>query len=220
MPKQYVCVFCGSSDGADPAYLQAATHLGSLLAARGFGLVYGGASIGLMAAVANAALAGGAPVVGVLPAVIEGREVAHPALTELHLVGTMHERKALMAERADAFVALPGGFGTLDEFLEILTWAQLGIHRKPCVLVNTRGYFDGLLSFLDHAVRERFIQPRHRGAMEVVADANAALATLERLLCGPGDPGGPGGSAGPGGGPSDPSPSPATSSPTPGPPAP
>lgn len=182
MHKLYVCVFCGSNDGADAVYRAEATRLGSLLAARGFGLVYGGASIGLMAAVADAALAGGAPVIGVLPSVLKDREVAHSRLTELHYVETMHQRKALMADRAAAFIALPGGFGTLDELLEILTWAQLGIHAKPCLLVNTRGYFDGLLRFLDHALTEGFIHPRHRTILQVARDAEGALVPLEGAL--------------------------------------
>jgi uncharacterized protein (TIGR00730 family) len=176
---RYTCVFCGSRDGARPAYREEAARLGSLLAAQGFGLVYGGASIGLMGAVADAALAGGAPVIGVLPAVLKDREVAHSGLTELHFVATMHERKAVMADRANAFVALPGGFGTLDEFLEILTWAQLGIHAKPCILVNTHGYFDGLLQFLDHAVTEGFVRAAHRATLLVAPDAEAALSLLD-----------------------------------------
>jgi uncharacterized protein (TIGR00730 family) len=162
--------------------MEAARRLGGLLGVRGMGLVYGGASVGLMGALADAALAAGAPVVGVLPAVLEGREIAHGGLSELHFVGTMHERKALMAERADAFLALPGGFGTLDEFLEILTWAQLGIHAKPCVLVNMLGFYDGLLGFLDHAVEEGFLRAPNRGLIRVVSGVDEALTTLEALL--------------------------------------
>jgi uncharacterized protein (TIGR00730 family) len=179
---KHVCVFCGSSDGARPAYLDAAIALGAGLGARGFGLVYGGANSGLMGAVADAALAAGAPVIGVLPSVLKDREVAHLGLTELHYVDTMHERKALMAERANAFVALPGGFGTLDEFLEVLTWGQLGIHAKPCVLVNTQGYFDRLLQFLDHAEAEGFLQPQYRARVQVVADAVGAMALIASAL--------------------------------------
>ncbi len=179
---EHICVFCGSSDGAHPAYREEATHLGARLAARGFGLVYGGASVGLMGAVADAALAGGASVIGVLPAVLKDREIAHRGLTELHYVDTMHERKALMADGAGAFLALPGGFGTLDEFLEILTWAQLGLHAKPCVLVNTRGYFDGLLRFLDHAVAEGFIRDQHRATLQVASGADDALDKIKRAL--------------------------------------
>ncbi len=177
-----VCVFCGSTDGARPKYQAEAVCLGTLLAERGFGLVYGGTSVGLMGAVADAALAGGAPVVGVLPEVLKDREIAHPRLTELHYVASMHERKAMMADRSDAFVALPGGFGTLDEFIEIVTWAQLSIHSKPCVLVNTRGYFNGLLRFLDHAVSEGFVREANRNTIEVVTNAEAALSLIEAAL--------------------------------------
>lgn len=177
-----VCVFCGSRDGARPVYREEAVRLGSLLASSGFGLVYGGASVGLMGAVADAALAGGAPVVGVLPAVLKGREIAHAGLSELCYVGSMHERKALMVERADAFVALPGGLGTLDEFVEVLTWAQLGIHEKPCVLVNVQGYFDGLLGFLDHAVEEGMVGAEHRATIRVVESAEGAVGVLESAL--------------------------------------
>ncbi len=165
-----------------PEYLEAARRLGNSLGGRGMGLVYGGASVGLMGALADAALAAGAPVVGVLPAVLEGREIAHRGLSELHFVGTMHERKALMAERADAFLALPGGYGTLDEFVEILTWAQLGIHAKPCVLVNMLGFYDGLLGFLDHAVEEGFLQAPNRALIRVAASVEEALDVLEASL--------------------------------------
>ena len=179
---QSICVFCGSVDGTNPEYRAEAARLGTLLAARGFGLVYGGASVGLMGAVADAALAGGAPVVGVLPAVLKDREIAHSGLTELHYVGSMHERKATMAEHADAFIALPGGFGTLDEFIEIVTWAQLGIHGKPCVLVNTHGYFNDLLRFLDHAVQEGFLRGRNRDLIQVAESAEAAIKLIEAAL--------------------------------------
>ena len=177
-----LCVFCGSSDGTRPEYRAEAARLGTLIAERGWGLVYGAASIGLMGAVADAVLAGGAPVVGVLPSVLRDKEVAHARLSELVYVETMHERKALMAGRADAFLALPGGFGTLDELMEILTWAQLGIHAKPIVLVNTLGYYDGLLAFLDHAVEHGFVRPAHRRTLQVVAGAEAAVEVLARAL--------------------------------------
>ena len=175
-----ICVFCGSFDGGRPEYRAEAVRLGQLLGERGLGLVYGGASAGLMGAVADAALAAGAQVIGVLPEVLREREIAYPGLTELHYVGSMHERKALMAERADAFVALPGGFGTLDEFVEMVTWALLGIHAKPCVLVNTGGYFDRLLAFLDHAVAEGFARASARSLVQVAEDAEGALAMIER----------------------------------------
>ncbi len=178
--RTMVGVFCASTSGVRPEYLEAAQRLGHELGLRGMGLIYGGASVGLMGAVADAAVEAGAPVVGVLPAVLKDREIAHHGLTELHFVGSMNERKALMAERADAFLALPGGYGTLDEFLEILTWAQLGIHAKPCILINMLGYYDGLLAFLDHAVAEGFLQPRNRVLIHVVASVDQALNVLAR----------------------------------------
>ena len=177
-----ICVFCGSSDGVDPAYLQEAVNLGRALPANGMGLVYGGASIGLMGALADAALEGGAEVIGVIPKALEAREIAHNNLSELHVVAGMHERKARMASLADAFIALPGGYGTLDEFLEILTWAQLGIHQKPCVLINTAGYYDGLLSFLDHAVAENFLRSHNRALILPAEDASHALALIQKSL--------------------------------------
>jgi uncharacterized protein (TIGR00730 family) len=147
----------------------------------GLGLVYGGAQVGLMGALADAALASGGEVIGVIPRVLAGVEVAHQGLSRLVLVETMHERKALMAQEADAFVALPGGFGTLDEFFEILTWAQLGIHAKPCLLVNTKGYFDHLLSFLEVAVDQGFLRRDNRAYINVVEDAAGALRCLQKL---------------------------------------
>ncbi len=183
-----ICVFCGSSDGTRPEYRAEAARLGTLIAERGWGLVYGAASIGLMGAVADAVLAGGGPVVGVLPAVLRDKEVAHTGLTELHSVDTMHQRKLLMSDRANAFVALPGGFGTLDEWMEILTWAQLGIHAKPCVLVNTLGYYDGLLAFLNRTVEQGFVRARHLRTMQVVPDAEAAVALLAGSLAHPRQP--------------------------------
>jgi uncharacterized protein (TIGR00730 family) len=179
-PKQWICVFCASAAGATPQYLQAATDLGRRIAQRGYGLVYGGATVGAMGAVADAALAAGGPVVGVIPEVIREREIDHKGLTEQHVVGTMHERKALLSSRADAFVALPGGYGTMDEFIEIVTWAQLHIHAKPCVLVNVNNFYDPLLRFLDHTVREGFIVPENRGLVQVAADPAAALALVEQ----------------------------------------
>jgi uncharacterized protein (TIGR00730 family) len=182
--KKWVCVFCASAAGASPEYLQAARDLGRQIAERGHGLLYGGATVGAMGAVADAALAAGGEVVGVIPDVIREREIDHKGLTELHVVRTMHERKALLSSRADAFVALPGGYGTLDEFIEIVTWAQLKIHAKPCVLVNLTvnggGFYDGLLAFLDHTVAEGFIVPENRGLVQVAADPEAALALVER----------------------------------------
>lgn len=178
--KKWVCVFCASANGASPAYLQAAAELGHRIASSGYGLLYGGATVGLMGAVADAALERRGEVVGVIPDVLIDREIEHRGLTELHVVRTMHERKALLASRADAFVALPGGYGTLDEFMEIVTWAQLRIHAKPCVLVNINGFWDGLLRFIDHTVREGFIVPENRGLVQVACDPESALLLVER----------------------------------------
>lgn len=178
--SKWVCVFCASAAGASPDYLKAASELGRLIAERGYGLLYGGATVGAMGAVADGALAAGGPVVGVIPEVIREREIDHKGLTEQHVVGTMHERKALLSSRADAFIALPGGYGTLDEFIEIVTWAQLRIHAKPCVLVNVNGFYNGLLAFLDHTVREGFILPENRGLVQVAGDPAAALDLVEQ----------------------------------------
>jgi len=150
-------VFCGSADGARPAYRDGAADLGRALAKRDLTLVYGGSNIGLMRTLADAALAGGGRVIGVIPDQLLPRERAHRGLTDLRIVATMHERKALMADLADGFIALPGGYGTLDEFCEVLTWAQLGFHRKPCALLNLEGYFDGLLALFERARRDGFL---------------------------------------------------------------
>ena len=171
---QRVCVFCGSNGGARPEYLEAATALGKQVAARNIGLVYGGAGVGLMGAVADAVLAAGGDVIGVMPRSLVEREVAHSKLRDLRVVGSMHERKALMAELADAFIALPGGLGTLEEFFEVWTWAQLGEHSKPLGMLNVAGYYDPLLVFFDHLVNERFIRPEHR-AMVLVEQGSAIL---------------------------------------------
>ena len=177
-----VAVYCGSADGTNPAYLAEAKALGAELAAAGLGLVYGGANIGLMGAVADAALAGGAHAIGVLPEVLVEREIAHDGLTQFELVPTMHERKARMAELADAFLVLPGGYGTLEELLEVVTWAQLGLHAKPVILVNTAGYWDGLLSFLDFAVEAGFIKQRNRELLRVAANAKEAVGMVTGAL--------------------------------------
>jgi uncharacterized protein (TIGR00730 family) len=178
--RKWVCVFCASAAGAHPQYIEAATELGRRIAERGYGLLYGGATVGAMGAVADAALAAGGEVVGVIPEVIREREIDHKGLTEQHVVGTMHERKAMLSSRADAFVALPGGYGTMDELIEIVTWAQLRIHAKPCVLVNVNGFYDGLLAFLDHTVREGFIVPENRGLVQVARDPEDALHMVEQ----------------------------------------
>jgi uncharacterized protein (TIGR00730 family) len=178
--KKWVCVFCASAAGVAPGYLEAAKELGRRIAEGGHGLLYGGATVGAMGVIADAALDAGGQVVGVIPDVIREREIDHKRLTELHVVRTMHERKALLSSRADAFLALPGGYGTMDEFIEIVTWAQLRIHAKPCVLVNVGGFWDGLLRFLDHAVREGFIVPENRGLVQVASDPEGALRVVEQ----------------------------------------
>jgi len=170
-----VAVYCGSANGNDPAFLVEAQELGTAIAAAGLGLVYGGASVGLMGAVADAALTGGAEVIGVLPDVLAGKEIAHAGLTRMELVSTMHERKARMAELADAFVVLPGGYGTLEELLEVVTWAQLRLHSKPVILVNTAGYWDGLLVFLDAAVAAGFLKVKNRELLLVAGNASEAV---------------------------------------------
>lgn len=162
---QRICVFCGSSPGSRPEYVDAARRMGFAMARRGIGLVFGGGRAGLMGTVANAVLEEGGQVTGIIPHGLMVREVAHEGISELHVVDSMHERKALMASLSDAFVSLPGGMGTIEETSEILTWAQLGIHRKPCALLNIGGYYDGLLAFLDHGVAEGFIRPEHRALL-------------------------------------------------------
>jgi uncharacterized protein (TIGR00730 family) len=173
-----ICVFAGSNSGNRPAYLEAARHLGRTLAERKLGVVYGGAKIGLMGALADAALAAGTRVVGVMPESLMAKEVGHRGLTELHVVKSMHERKALMAARSDGFVALPGGWGTLEELFEVLTWGQLGLHHKPCGLLNAEGYFDPLLAFLEHTVDEGFVRREQRAF--ILVDASPA-ALLDRM---------------------------------------
>lgn len=159
---QSVCVYCGSSAGRQAEYRQGARELADALVDRGIRLVYGGASVGLMGEMADQVLARGGKAIGVMPQGLVDREVAHQGLSELKVVGSMHERKAMMAELSDGFIAMPGGLGTLEELFEILTWSQLGIHQKPCGLLNVRGYYDGLLGFLNLAVSEQFIRSRHR----------------------------------------------------------
>ncbi len=170
-----VCVFAGSSPGARPEYAGLASALAEALVERGIGLVYGGASVGLMGVVADAVLARGGQAIGVIPRHLEAKEIAHRGLTELRVVGSMHERKAMMAELADGFVALPGGIGTLEELFEVWTWAQLGLHAKPCGLLDAAGYYAGLVGFLDHAVAERFVRPGHRAALLVETDPRRLL---------------------------------------------
>jgi uncharacterized protein (TIGR00730 family) len=179
LPWVRLCIFCGSSPGARPEYAAATIELANLLAGRGIGIVYGGASVGLMGLLADTAMAAGGEVVGVIPRALERREIARVDLTELHVVGSMHERKALMAELSEGFIALPGGSGTLEELFEVFTWSQLGLHRKPCSLFNVAGYYDGLAAFLDHAVQERFMRPEHRAMLLCERSPEAVLDALE-----------------------------------------
>jgi hypothetical protein len=175
-----VCVFCGASGGGNPGYVEAARRTGAQLAQAGIELVYGGGHVGMMGALADAALDAGGRVVGVIPRHLMRPEVAHQGLTELRVVDSMHARKQVMAERADAFLVLPGGYGTLDETFEIVTWRQLELHGKPIALVNHGGYFDHLLAFVDHAVREGFVHSPERRLLHAEATSEAALAWLER----------------------------------------
>ena len=175
-----VCVYAGSNAGRLPAYAQAAAALGELLARRGIHVVYGGGDIGLMGVVADAALAAGGRVTGIIPRTLMKREVGHRGLTELIVVETMHERKHEMARRADAFVALPGGIGTVEELVEALTWTQLGVHRKPCALLDAGGYWTPFVRFLDHAVAEGFLPERHRAMLVTAGTPEAVLAAIER----------------------------------------
>ena len=169
-----ICVYCGSSAGKDPDYARAAVALGQALCNRSIGLVYGGAAVGIMGTVADAVLEKGGEVIGVIPKSLAVKEVAHPNLAELHVVASMHERKAMMAELADGFIALPGGWGTLEETFEILTWAQLGFHDKPCGLLNINGYYDGLIGFLENAFEQQFVSELYR-PMLITSNEPASL---------------------------------------------
>ena len=173
-----VAVYCGSASGNDPAFLAEAYAVGKAIADAGMGVVYGGANVGLMGAVADAALAAGAEVIGVLPEVLAGREIAHTGLTRLESVATMHQRKARMVALAEAFLILPGGYGTLDEMLEIITWSQLRLHSKPCILINTLGYWDPLLAFLDSTVAAGFLKPENRALLLVAGTAAEAVGKI------------------------------------------
>ena len=177
-----VCVFCGSSSGVRPEYAQAAAELGKEIASAGMGLVYGGARVGLMGVMADAAIAAGGEVSGVIPRALVDRELAHTGLNQLHIVGSMHERKAMMADLADAFVLLPGGFGSWEEFCEVITWSQLGLHQKPCGVLNVAGYYDALLKLCSHAVNEGFVRASHG---EIVIVAESASDLLARLATAP-----------------------------------
>lgn len=169
-----LCVYCGSSSGSSKVYLSAARELGKLLVQQEIGLVYGGSSLGIMGAIADTMLEGGGHVTGIIPNALHGKEIAHTGLTELHVVDSMHERKSLMAVLSDGFIAMPGGFGTLEEIIEVITWGQLGFHDKPCGLLNVAGYFDQLLAFLDHSQAQGFLHAEHRH-MLLVADTPAGL---------------------------------------------
>ena len=177
-----VCVFCGSNPGVREDYRNSAQALARALAGRGLGLVYGGGNVGLMGMLADSMLQAGGEVIGVIPRSLVAKEVAHRGVTELRIVDTMHERKALMNDLSDAFIALPGGFGTLDEFFEILTWSQLGIHGKPSGLLNVAGYYDRLLAMLDHAVAEGFLRPAHRDLVIADSDVDALLLRLAAFV--------------------------------------
>jgi uncharacterized protein (TIGR00730 family) len=173
-----ICVYCGSASGTDPEYVEAARRVGTILARRGLGLVYGGGRVGLMGIIADAVLEGGGRVVGVIPEPLATKEVAHDGLTERHVVADMHERKALMARRADAFLTLPGGIGTFEEFFETLSWAGLKLHHKPMGLLNVAGYFDPLLALLDHAVAARFVRKDLLDVLVVSSDPDAIVEEL------------------------------------------
>ena len=174
-----MCVFCGSNSGGRPSYANAARSLARILVANGIAIVYGGGKVGLMGALADAALEAGGEVIGVIPQSLVEKEVSHRGLTELRVVGSMHERKAQMAGLSDAFIALPGGFGTFEEFCEVLTWTQLGLQRKPCGILNVDGYYDQLLSFFDHAEKEQFLKPVHR---RIVLSDSRPETLVTRLL--------------------------------------
>lgn len=173
-----ICVFCGASPGARPEYAAATAELARLLVADGIGVVYGGGGVGLMGALADAVLAEGGDIVGVIPQALVDREIAHRDVSDMRVVGSMHERKALMAELSDAFVALPGGLGTLEELFEVYTWAQLGLHRKPCALLDVEGYYAGIARFLAHAVEERFVREEHRAMLMVERDPRVLIDRL------------------------------------------
>jgi uncharacterized protein (TIGR00730 family) len=174
-----ICVYAGSSPGARPQYAEAARALGEAIAGRGLGLVYGGGDVGLMKVIADTAMSAGVSVTGIIPRTLLEREIGHGALTELLVVETMHERKLAMAERADAFIALPGGIGTVEELVEALTWTQLGVHDKPCAVLDVEGYWQPLLALLDHAVGERFLAEQHRDMLLSGTEPEALLDALE-----------------------------------------
>ncbi len=176
-----ICVFCGSSVGANSEYEHAAREMGQVLVSRGIGLVYGGGNVGLMGVIADTVLDAGGEVIGVIPAALADREVAHTGLTDLRIVDSMHTRKAMMADLSDAFIAMPGGVGTFEEFFEVVTWMQLGLHRKPCGLLNVAQFYTPLVDFIDRTVSEGFIRPAHRAAIVVDSDPLRLLNALEKV---------------------------------------
>ena len=177
-----ICVYAGSNPGSDSAYAEAAAAFATAMAERGIGLVYGGGKVGLMGVLADTILARGGEAIGVMPQALIDREIGHPGLTELKVVDSMHERKALMAELADAFVAVPGGIGTLEELIEVYTWSQLGIHDKACGVLNVNGYYDHLAALLDHAVAEGFLRPQHRAVLSVASEPAELLDRLAAFV--------------------------------------
>ncbi len=177
-----LCVYCGSSPGTGDDYVSAARELGKLLLRQQIGLVYGGASRGIMGVIADTVLEGGGKVTGIIPQALHGKEIAHEGLTELHVVDSMHERKSLMAVLSDGFVAMPGGFGTLEEIIEVITWGQLGFHDKPCGLLNIAGYFHHLLAFLDHSAAQGFLHPQHRSMLLVASTPAGLLKKFENYV--------------------------------------
>jgi len=180
--KRSICVFTGSRAGARSEYADAARRLGRLLVERGYGLVYGGGNVGLMSEIADAVLEQRGQVIGVIPELLVDKELAHRGLTELRIVKSMHERKAVMAELSDGFMGLPGGIGTMEEFFEVLSWAQLDLHDKPCGLLNVSGYYQHLIRFLDHAVEEGFLKPEHRSMLIIAPEAEKLLDRFEAFI--------------------------------------
>ncbi len=176
-----LCVFCGSASGNSPAYIEMARAFGAMMAKNNVALVYGGATIGVMGAIADSVLANGGTVIGVIPKTLVDYEIAHRGLTELHVVETMHERKKMMYDFSDAFLSIPGGMGTLDEMFEILTWAQLKLHNKPCFIYNFQGFYDSLLEYLRHSNKEGFIKQEHMSLLKEIKDSEGAMKILERL---------------------------------------
>jgi hypothetical protein len=182
-PRKFrrICIYCGSATGHDPTYAEIARGVGERLAARGIGIVYGGGKVGLMGEVANAALRAGGQVFGVIPQKLRDVEVGHEGLTELFVVDSMHARKMMMSQLSDAFIALPGGFGTLEELFEVTTWSQLGYHHKPVGLLNIAGYYDHLIGFIDFAATQGFVRPHHRPLLQSAADLDALLDILANV---------------------------------------